>query len=180
VRVLRDACSAKDRVRVGASGGEQERVGGTADNGTHANVGVFFIDDRPALVVGFCSGSLISAHEFLTAGHCTSALLPARIEHYRVSFDDQLSLSPEGFIAPGNSVAVAGWTTHPDYNFPHNDVGVIHLAQDVTGVTPIELPGARLSPHPSAWTCARFGSCSTRRRASRAKKSSSSPTRCTS
>ena len=115
-------------------------VGGTADNGTHPNVGVFFINDRPALVVGFCSGSLISPHEFLTAGHCTSVLLPSRIEHYRVSFDDQLSLSPEGVIAPEHSIAVTGWTTHPDYSFPHNDVGVIHLGEDVTGITPIELP----------------------------------------
>lgn len=116
-------------------------INGTPDT-THQNVGLAFIDDRP-FTGGFCSGSLISAHEFLTAGHCTAAFdaIPlARRSHLKVTFDQAVSLTPEFAIVAADPISVTGWTTHPDYSFPHNDVGVIHLATDVTGITPIELP----------------------------------------
>lgn len=114
---------------------------GSYDNGNHPNVGVMFPRDRSVFEVGFCSGSLIAPREFLTAGHCTAALtaLGRTPDQIYVSFDEQLSLSPEGVLSAPNPIAVTGWTTHPDYKFPHNDVGVIHLATAV-GVTPVDLP----------------------------------------
>jgi hypothetical protein len=118
-------------------------VGGVHDNNGHPNVGIVYFLDRPWFT-GFCSGSLLSEHEFLTAGHCTAAFTaegrtPDRLF---VSFDEQVALTPEFVIFPAHPIAVTGWITHPRYSLHHNDVGVIHLAGDVTGVTPIELASA--------------------------------------
>ncbi len=128
-------------------------VGGSADNGAHPNVGILYIDDQP-WYLGFCSGTLIAPQEFLTAGHCTSSLLPSRIAHFHVTFDEVVSVDPETLvISSEHPIAVTGWETHPDYKgWPYepvlgsagdgplvNDVGVIHLAQPVD-VTPVELP----------------------------------------
>jgi Trypsin len=118
-------------------------VGGTYDDDNHPNVGIVYLPDRP-WYAGFCSGSLLSEHEFLTAGHCTAAFTaegrtPDRLF---VSFDEQVGVTPEFVIFPAHPIAVTGWITHPKYSLPHNDVGVIHLARDVTGVTPIELAPA--------------------------------------
>ena len=109
-------------------------VGGTHDNDNHPNVGIVYLPDRPWFS-GFCSGSLLSEHEFLTAGHCTAAFTaegrtPDRLF---VSFDEQVALTPEFVIFPAHPLAVTGWITHPEYSLHHNDVGVIHLAQEVRG-----------------------------------------------
>lgn len=114
-------------------------------------VGVLFANDRALLPPGnavFCSGSLISEHEFLTAAHCTQVLTQARISHYRVSFDEQLSLSADLVVQAENSIAVTGWATHPGFHTPptawnpgSNDVGVIHLDPTVeVDATPVDLP----------------------------------------
>ena len=124
---------------------------GWADAGAHPMVGVLFPNDRALLPPGnavFCSGSLISAHEFLTAAHCTQVLTLARISHYRVTFDEQLSLSADLVVQAEHSVAVAGWATHPGFHTPptawnpgSNDVGVIHLDPAVeVDATPVDLP----------------------------------------
>jgi secreted trypsin-like serine protease len=122
-------------------------VNGTPDGGTnpiYPNVGIVYTDDHPWFV-GFCSGSLISPTEFLTAGHCTSVFNPARVAHIRVTFDAQLRLSPDGLITNENWVGVTGWETHPDF-VAHgltgsmlNDVGVMHL-KDPVDATPVQLP----------------------------------------
>ncbi|HSC49234.1 MAG TPA: trypsin-like serine protease [Gaiellaceae bacterium] len=122
---------------------------GSADNNAHPMVGVLFVNDRPITTPAvFCSGTLISAHEFLTAAHCTQVLSEARMSHYRVTFDEQLSFSSDLVVQASTSIAVTGWVTHPGFHTPPtatqpgaNDVGVIHLdpAVDVDA-TPVELP----------------------------------------
>ena len=114
-------------------------VGGTAD-ATHTSVGILYIDDQP-WYLGFCSGSLIASDEFLTAGHCTAALSPARVAHFYVTFDDTISVDPlTGVISSEHPIAVSGFTTDPDFSVGQNDVGVVHLAEDVSR-PPVELPG---------------------------------------
>jgi Trypsin len=119
-------------------------VGGTADF-THRSVGIMYADDRP-FSGGFCTGSLIAPHEFLTAGHCAIglALNPARAPHVKVSFDQAVSLTPEFAITSEHPVSVTGAIVQPGFSCPGstclNDVGLFHLAQDVTDVTPVELP----------------------------------------
>lgn len=119
-------------------------TGGAPDGDNHPNVGIVFINDLP-FTAGFCSGSLLSAHEFLTAGHCTFAFTVSGFTpgELNVSFDEQVSLSPTFAITASNPIAVTGWVTHPGFSCSsglcRNDVGVIHLAEDVS-LTPIDLP----------------------------------------
>jgi hypothetical protein len=74
---------------------------GIYDDNSHPNVGIVFVRGVPA-TNGFCSGSLLSAHEFLTAGHCTAIFTALGLppEMLYVTFDEQLSLSPTFAIWP--------------------------------------------------------------------------------
>jgi hypothetical protein len=124
-------------------------INGTPDT-IHQNVGLMFVNDIPALSIGLCSGSLIAPDEFLVAGHCTATLTAFGLTPGQVSvtFDQQYSLTGEGVITAAHPLAVTGWETHPDYanvGYPasgttHIDVGVIHLAHNVHGIKPVELP----------------------------------------
>lgn len=123
-------------------------VNGTPDGTNHPNVGIVYLNGLPA-TAGFCSGSLLSPHEFLTAGHCTFGftLFGLSASQISVSFDAQVSLSPDFVITTPHPIAVTGWDTHPGFTASAalqgtsiaNDVGVIHLAEDVN-LTPIDLP----------------------------------------
>lgn len=126
-------------------------INGTPDDGTtprYPNVGVVYNENNP-WYYGFCSGTLISETVFLTAGHCTSAFLPANSAHIRISFDAHLTVSSEDTIVTSTPLQVDGWETHPGYVEPPpnsgtvrllNDVGVFFLKDRVEGVTPAELP----------------------------------------
>lgn len=128
-------------------------INGTPDDGTtpiYPNVGIVYNDANP-WQNGFCSGTLISSTVFLTAGHCTSAFIPANIAHIHISFDAHLSVSPQNTIVAPNPLDVTGWESHPDYVDPPplsltavipNDVGVFYLKNPVAGVTPATLPDA--------------------------------------
>jgi hypothetical protein len=121
---------------------------GSYDGNDHPNVGIVYLRGVPA-TAGFCSGSLLSAHEFLTAGHCTAAFTAFGLtpDMLYVSFDAQVSLSPAFVITTAHPVVVTGWDTHPGFKTAAanagptlaNDVGVIHLADNVA-LTPIDLP----------------------------------------
>ncbi len=125
-------------------------IGGTPDDGDYPNVGIMYMDNLPALAYGLCSGSLLSADEFLVAGHCTAALTfyekmgwLTKADVF-VSFDAQVSYDDTtGLISAAHPIAVTGWDTHPAFGpsagLMKNDVGVIHLAKRVNR-TPIELP----------------------------------------
>jgi hypothetical protein len=117
---------------------------GTYDDNDHPNVGIMYFNDLP-FTLGFASGSLLSAQEFLTAGHVTATLTAYGVTpgQVSVSFDAHVSLSPERVISTAEPIAVTGWVTHPGWwcnaAICRNDVGVIHLAESVS-VTPIDLP----------------------------------------
>lgn len=96
-----------------------------------------------------CSGTMIAANVFLTAGHCTAF------------FTDELA--PEGFVAyvsldqsipfgelssnSTNLLPVSFVVTNPNYNQRQSDsgdIGVLILQNSVQGVTPATLPACGL------------------------------------
>jgi hypothetical protein len=106
---------------------------GTIDT-THPNVGGILIVRANGMLGEFCSGTLVSARVFLTAGHCTDALASRAIPASRL----RVSFSPNLFAAGAVYLDVSGYHTDPDYRWgptsdPH-DLGVIVLATAVTGV----------------------------------------------
>jgi len=131
-----------------ASGPALAITNGSYDGNDHPNVGIMYLRDQPAFA--FCSGSLLAPDEFLTAGHCTAGLdaLGLGPADVYVSFAERLDLSAEGVLSSAHPIAVTGWTTHPAFGFTNgggiyrNDVGVIHLASEVAGVTQVDLPAA--------------------------------------
>jgi secreted trypsin-like serine protease len=117
---------------------------GQPDGNRHPYAGALLADwdpDSPGPDV-FCSGTLIAADVFLTAGHCTSFLEEEGISPVGVTFDpayDENAASPDGILS-GTVI------THPDFGFsgpggasdPH-DMAVVRL-DDPPGITPAQLP----------------------------------------
>ena len=102
---------------------------------THPNVGAILIVHLDGSVGEFCSGTLVSARVFLTAGHCTDALTAAAFPASRL----RISFAPNVYAEGAVRLAVSGYHNHPDYNWgptsnPH-DLGVIILEDAVAGVT---------------------------------------------
>jgi hypothetical protein len=93
-----------------------------------------------------CTGSLISATVFLTAGHCV-AWLPAAAQLH-------VSFAPDLFATPLVAVPATSFASHPDYT--HNsanprDLAVVLLPNGATaGITPLALPPARHLDHLAA------------------------------
>src|SRR5437879_10891023 len=105
---------------------------GTIDT-THPNVGAILTQHADGTFGEFCSGTLVSARVFLTAGHCTDALVSRAfpVSRLRVSF------SPNIFSEGAVYLEVSGYESHPDYRWgptsdPH-DLGVLILAKAVAG-----------------------------------------------
>ncbi len=112
---------------------------GSLDNNRHPNVGTIVAEYiTPGVKSQACSGTLISATVFLTAGHCI-AILQARVTQVWVTFDTVFSASDtlhsgtmhlNPFPGTGNS--------DPE------DLGVIVLDAPVVGITPAALPSLGL------------------------------------
>ena len=122
-------------------------VNGQEDGNGHPNVGALLVD-TPEGTIGLCSGSVLSATAFLTAGHCTDLLdsLGLQTSQVSVTFDSDLRLQGGRIVAPASRIQSAGWVTHPTFRWtakkPYDDVGVVHLASPAVGRVPIELPSA--------------------------------------
>jgi len=120
---------------------------GAPDGNGHPNVGALLADfSGDGTITGdeaFCSGSLISATVFLTAGHCVQFLEPEGIETIYVSFDPAL-LDANG---PGTLIAATSWAFDPGFYSSFraaHDIGVVIIPAAATaGITPVVLPAAR-------------------------------------
>src|SRR5262249_48847143 len=107
---------------------------GQLDGNGHPNVGGLIVDVGGQKFL-ICSGTLVSARVFVTAGHCTTGF-----DEAWVSFDPQPD--PTNVASLHHGMAF----THPQFgapgsNDPH-DVGVVVLDAQVSGITPANLPTA--------------------------------------
>lgn len=101
--------------------------------------------------VTFCSGTLIDENVVLTAGHCTwfwsnTGDPDLVIDEVLVTFDTEAAVDEDWMPIPGEGTWYTSdtWFSHPDYvdeEWPFTyDYGVVILDQDVTGITPANLP----------------------------------------
>jgi secreted trypsin-like serine protease len=124
------------------AGPAQAIVYGEFDGDLHPNVGTLIADwNEPFGQLDendiFCSGALIAQDVFLTASHCTVALVARGIprDEVFVSFDPVITKDSK--FLPGTSF------TNPEYGGGQNDTGdvaVIVLDDPVRGLTPAQLP----------------------------------------
>jgi secreted trypsin-like serine protease len=112
-------------------------------DGRYPEVGEILYVTKSGQTGSLCSGTLIGARVFLTAGHCTAPLkqYASLIAHVYVSFD----LSP--FEAGATLREVDTIVTHPEYaalkpmSNPH-DLGMLILKEAVEDISPADLPYA--------------------------------------
>src|SRR5712664_1662441 len=115
---------------------------GSLDNNRHPNVGIVVAEYRtPGMKDAACTGTLISATVFLTAGHCIAILQQVfGVTQVWVTFDPVFS----------PSVTLHSGTMHLNPAYPGRgasdpeDLGVIVLDEAITGITPATLPSPGL------------------------------------
>ena len=115
-------------------------TGGKPDGSRHPEVGALVGYFPPAgRNIAYCSGTLISATVFLTAGHCGFLATPK----VGVTFDEHYT--------DRSTVYYGTFYAHPDYkpgsynSSPNQpDIGVVVFDQPIVGITPAQLPTAGL------------------------------------
>jgi hypothetical protein len=109
----------------------------------HPNVGALLLElspvGLPGEIVQICTGSLVSPEYFLTSSHCLAFLEPEGFgsENLFISFEQDV------FPTPSDLIATTDFAIHPNaLRKPSDadDVGVVTLAESITGIAPIELP----------------------------------------
>jgi Trypsin len=125
---------------------------GAVSNGVKAPIAA---SPYVAWVGGRCTGTLIAPDRVLTAGHCLDDFTPAR-DGLLIGKDGNALIpfgsDPFTAAAAHGGVAIRGFAVMPGFKesfpFAHkspqnaialNDVGLILLAQPVTGITPVKL-----------------------------------------
>lgn len=119
---------------------------GEYDGTDHPNVGSIVFEYQGDLYQ-WCSGTLISENDFLTASHCTAPMDGYLTEYpgsqFYVTFDPTISATSTFYaVNPGD------WYTNPNYNYygsqygnaDPGDVAVIVLSEAPAGITPASLP----------------------------------------
>lgn len=79
-----------------------------------------------------CSGTLIGSRTFLTAAHCVDS--------------DPDASAYFVYLPHGGIIAVEELTVHPEFDFPHADLAVAHLAESVAGILPTPLNEVPVMP----------------------------------
>ncbi len=112
----------------------------SVDNNRHPNVGTIVAEFlTPGVKDQACSGTLISATVFLTAGHCVAHLQGLGLTKVWVTFDPVFS--PSVTLYPGTmrlNPAFPGSMSDPE------DLGVIVLDAPIVGIPSVALPSLGL------------------------------------
>jgi hypothetical protein len=133
-----------------ATGMASAIIYGQPDGNRHPYVGTLVFAVEGGGEVAGCSGTLIAPDVFLTAAHCTWDIGQDDLDVRGVTFDNVYD--------PGTSVVYPGTPhTHPDFPGPGsalnsvlgvgpdaNDIAVVVLDEEVTGIQPASLPRAGL------------------------------------
>lgn len=139
-------CTASPLDPVGTDERTEPIVGGVDDSGTAAHPAVVFIE----LPGGGCSGALIAPNLVLTARHCVSQNITQGIgcdiygqssngDHVGNDYTPSQIKIRTG-LNPGATVAVGKQLFHASSkNLCNNDVALILLDKNVTGITPLPM-----------------------------------------
>ncbi|HEX7746419.1 MAG TPA: trypsin-like serine protease [Micromonosporaceae bacterium] len=131
-------------------------IGGTDDTANrYANVGALQLQTDDGWFT-FCSGTLVAQDVVLTAAHCTDFFTAPVGEEglgaddLRVSFDvapdedstyysvDHIVVNPDWFLQPGGR----GNSKHLYLASPAEDIALVFLSEDVSGITPATVADA--------------------------------------
>ena len=137
-------------IALASSGAVQAITNGQPDGNNHPYVGrIVFYDANNVPTWWSCSGSLISEHRFLTAGHCI--VYEPGLVRAQVWFDaGPMAIDPAytggscNENGPYTGFPCAGGTWGTPYFNPHYDVGVVTLDEAVTGLGFAALPSPGL------------------------------------
>ena len=147
--VTLSSCAGPDRATAPAVSPPRPIVYGYIDeSGAYPNVGAFIVQSHATgRIYPICSGTLISATVFLTAGHCTAYYQSIAADYdVFVTFDSPI---PFGVQTSQQTTlyAVSQAITNPGYNQRQSDsgdIGVLLLSRPLRGLTPATLPTAGL------------------------------------
>jgi hypothetical protein len=115
-----------------------------------SNTGAFIVKDPTSGEISpICSGTMITANVFLTAGHCTAYFAQELAPQGLVAYVTLDGLIPFGSSSSNstNLLSVAQVVTNPNYSQKQGDpgdLGVLILSNNVNGVTPAMLPACGL------------------------------------
>ena len=123
----------------GLSSAQNAITYGHPDGSAHPSVGaLMYTLDGGATWWPHCSGTMVSARVFLTAGHCTQPVLV-----YLTYGNYGVNLNPDAREAQSSDMLLGQAFVHPDYRATtqetHDDYGVVVLDADVA-VAPSALP----------------------------------------
>jgi hypothetical protein len=103
------------------------------------SVGALLFGSDPDQAIVYCSGTLVGCNTFVTAAHCVCDLDGAACQSGATAPNPgewHVFFQHAGFFA------VDGIDVNPGYDFPSDDVALIHLAAPLSGISPTPLVAA--------------------------------------
>jgi secreted trypsin-like serine protease len=139
VKKILAALAAFAMLLVPATGASAQTGDAQLDGTGHPNVGALLAKRKDGSLAIICSGTLVSARVFLTAGHCTSYMESTlgQSEAY-VTFDPSFGTDPNHdiFSTPYHGRLI----TNPNWHQPYqNDTAIVLLDKAVKNIAPAKI-----------------------------------------